>query len=180
MPAFSESFERIQVTADEGLFIGAGPALELGFTALCRSNVRCRFGVQNPPTRIMSGGGATTSTSVFILLPFKVGRPTHGERSRLQAKNVVPGWQRRTLRHTPIVVLLRQTEICDLLHDDVGPRFRATHPSHGQSPFRRCASLQSLWSFHGRTFTSKAYVTLGEQQLPVTQMRDRFCLTQTN
>jgi hypothetical protein len=76
--------------------------------------------------------------------------------------------------------LPRQTEICDLLHDDVGPRFRATHPSHGQSPFRRCASLQSLWSFHGRTFTSKAYVTLGEQKSPVTQMSDRFCLTQTH
>lgn len=38
----------------------------------------------------------------------------------------------------------------------IGSQFRSTLPPHGRSPFRSCASLRSLWSARGGTFTHKS------------------------
>ena len=43
----------------------------------------------------------------------------------------------------------------------IGSQFRSTLPPHGRSPFRSCASLRSLWSAHGGTFTHKSAPMLG-------------------
>jgi len=46
----------------------------------------------------------------------------------------------------------------------IGSQVRSTLPPHGQSPFRSCASLRSLWPVHGRTCTSKSAPMLGAQK----------------
>lgn len=43
----------------------------------------------------------------------------------------------------------------------IGSQFRFTLPSHSQSPFCSCASLRSLWSARGGTFTHKSAPMLG-------------------
>ena len=48
----------------------------------------------------------------------------------------------------------------------IGSQFRSTLPLHGRSPFRSCASLRSLWSAHGGTFTHKSAPMLGAQKKP--------------
>ena len=46
----------------------------------------------------------------------------------------------------------------------IGSRFRFTLPPHTRSPSCSCASLRSLWSAYGRTFTCKIAPMLGAQQ----------------
>ena len=48
----------------------------------------------------------------------------------------------------------------------IGSQFRSALPPHGRSPFRSCASLRSLWSAHGGTYTRKSAPMLGAQKKP--------------
>ena len=43
----------------------------------------------------------------------------------------------------------------------IGSQFRSTLPPHARSPLRSCASLRSLWSTRGGTFTHKSAPMLG-------------------
>src|SRR5690606_24613185 len=47
----------------------------------------------------------------------------------------------------------------------IGSQFRSTLPLHARSPSRSCASLRSLWSACGGTFTHKSALMLSAQKI---------------
>ena len=62
------------ITGHKGLALGAGPALDLGFTPAGVGEGRVLFGVDDGRGRIELGSAARVATYVFVPTPFKVGR----------------------------------------------------------------------------------------------------------
>lgn len=138
--------------------------------------MRCISKIHNFPALLLvgpfAGHPATMASADFSLRSFDR-RPFRHKARSPQVRTLSFPAQSSHLRHFALTTRASQSLACSpcsvpphMRFVFLDSRFRSTLPSHARSPSRSCASLRSLWSARGRTFTSKIVPMLGALTIP--------------
>ena len=90
LPAPGQHFQRITVTTNQGFFLGAGPAFELGFALFSLLNGFVVFLIDEIGWGIKSSRPATITAEVIMNAAVEIRRCSNIQPSRFQAQNVHP------------------------------------------------------------------------------------------